>query len=86
MCKVTGSMRNGVFVIFKDSNGEWVFSGLVHRSCMSKDFEKSFDRREIQNGDEMRLFISSINVSEDGKYRIVLTDKQPKNGKEDEDE
>lgn len=93
MAKVTGETkkRNGLFVIFKDSNGEWFFSGLVHRSSMSKDFERSFDRRDIKIGDEMRLYVSGINEYSNGNYRIVLTDspkmiqkteKEEENGKQ----
>jgi predicted RNA-binding protein with RPS1 domain len=72
-CKVTGSSKNGVFVQFKDNAGEWIFSGLIHRSVMSKDFEERFDHHEFRVNDEMRAFISDI-LENNGKYRIVLSD------------
>ena len=71
--RVTGASKNGLFVIFKDNDGEWVYSGLVHRSVMSRDFERRFDSREFINGDEFHMYITAIN-EENGKIRIVLTD------------
>lgn len=76
-CKVTGSSRNGLFVQFKDKNGEWIFSGLIHRSVMSKDFEERFDHHEFRVNDEMKAFISNI-LEVQGKYRIVLSDSPQK--------
>ena len=76
-CKVTGSTKNGVFVQFKDKNGEWIFSGLIHRSVMSKDFEERFDHHEFRVNDEMHAFISDI-LENNGKYRIVLSDSLQK--------
>jgi len=75
--KVTGASKNGLFCQFKDKNGEWLFSGLVHRSVMSEEFEKRFDDREFRTGDEMHMFIANI-LEKDGKYRIVLTDSKNK--------
>lgn len=74
--RVTGTSKNGIFIQFKDTAGEWVFSGLIHRSVMSKDFEKRFDSREFRNGDEFKAFIHNI-VEVDGKWRIVVGDKKP---------
>lgn len=74
--RVTGTSKNGIFIQFKDSEGEWLFSGLIHRSVMSKDFEKRFDSREFRNGDEFKAFIHNI-VEVDGKWRIVVGDKMP---------
>jgi len=76
-CKVTGSTKNGVFVQFKDKNGEWIFSGLIHRSVMSKDFEERFDHHEFRVNDEMKAYISNI-IEVNGKYRIVLSDSLQK--------
>lgn len=75
--KVTGASKNGLFCQFKDNNGDWIFSGLVHRSTMSPDFERRFDSREFRNGDEMKMYIGNI-IEADGKYRIVLTDSKAK--------
>ena len=74
--RVTGTSKNGIFIQFKDNEGEWLFSGLIHRSVMSKDFEKRFDSREFRNGDEFKAFIHNI-VEVDGKWRIVVGDKNP---------
>lgn len=73
--KVTGASKNGLFCQFKDNEGEWVFSGLVHRSVMSQDFEKRFDMREFRNGDEMKMYIANI-IDNEGQTRIVLTDSK----------
>lgn len=75
--KVTGTSKNGIFVIFKDKNGEYVFNGLVHRSVMSYDFENEFNRHSFNINDEFWAYISSINEMEDGSYRIVLSDQSP---------
>lgn len=75
--KVTGASKNGLFCQFKDSEGEWLFSGLVHRSVMSPDFEKRFDMHEFRNGDEMRMYIANI-IDNNGQARIVLTDSKMK--------
>lgn len=75
--KVTGASKNGLFCLFKDQNGEWIFSGLAHRSVMSPEFEKRFDDREFRTGDEMHMYIANI-LEKDGKYRIVLTDSPSK--------
>lgn len=83
--KVTGASKNGLFCQFKDKNGEWVFSGLAHRSVMSTDFEKRFDDREFRIGDEMHMFIANI-LEKDGQYRIVLTDSKTKVALEDSEE
>lgn len=74
--RVTGTSKNGIFIQFKDNDGEWLFSGLIHRSVMSKDFEKRFDSREFRNGDEFKAYIHNI-VETDGKWRIVVGDKMP---------
>jgi predicted RNA-binding protein with RPS1 domain len=71
--KVTGTSKNGIFLQFKDKNGEWVFSGLIHRSSMSKDFEKRFDKKEFVIGDEMKAYITEI-IVKDGQSRIILSD------------
>lgn len=77
MCKVTGTSTNGVFLLFKDNAGDYVFSGLIHRSTMSKDFEYQLDHRMLRNGDEFHAYISSINyIESEHKYRIVLTDDE----------
>lgn len=72
--KVTGTSKNGIFVIFKDNNGEYVFSGLVHRSVMSYDFESEFDKHLFNINDEFWAYINAINKLENG-YRIVLSDQ-----------
>lgn len=84
-CKVTGTSKNGVFMQFRDNTGEWLFSGLIHRTSMSEDFEKRFDSREFRQGDEMRCFIHAINKMENSdNYRIVLGDMPPKEEKKSE--
>ena len=72
--KVTGTSKNGIFVIFKDKNEEYVFSGLVHRSVMSYDFESEFDKHSFNINDEFWAYINAINKI-DGGYRIVLSDQ-----------
>ena len=72
--KVTGTSRNGIFVTFKDKNGEYVFNGLVHRSVMSYDFENEFNRHSFNVNDEFWAYINAINEV-DGGYRIVLSDQ-----------
>lgn len=74
--KVTGSSKNGLFVTFKDKDGEYVFTGLVHRSVMSKDFEIEFDRHYFRQGDEFWAYINSITEFEGG-YRVVFSDLAP---------
>lgn len=75
--KVTGTSKNGIFVQFKDVNGEYIFSGLIHRSVMSPDFEKRFDRREFRIGDEFKAYINNINKTGKDQYRIVVSDEPP---------
>lgn len=77
--KVTGTSKNGIFVIFKDNNDEYVFNGLVHRSVMSSDFENEFNRHMFNINDEFWAYIVAINEAEDGTYRIVLSDQNPVN-------
>ena len=83
--KVTGKINNGLFVQFKDDNKEWVFSGLIHRSVMSPDFEKRFDRKEFVVGDEMVAYINNILETKEG-YRIVVSDVIPETEPESEEE
>ena len=83
--RVTGTSKNGIFIQFKDNEGEWLFSGLIHRSVMSKDFEKRFDNKEFRNGDEFRAFIYNI-TEVDGKWRIVVCDKMPELNEETDKE
>ena len=83
--RVTGTSKNGIFIQFKDKEGEWLFSGLIHRSVMSKDFEKRFDNREFRNGDEFKAFIHNI-VEVDGKWRIIVGDKMPEPKEEIDEE
>lgn len=75
--KVTGTSKNGVFVQFKDENKEWIFSGLIHRSVMSKDFENRFNNGEFRINDEFLAYVNSINENENGQYRIVVSDTEP---------
>lgn len=74
--KVTGSSKFGVFVQFPDKDGEWVFSGLVHTTGMSKEFAKSFAERKFKNDDEIEVYISEI-INDDHKQRIILSDLDP---------
>lgn len=74
--KVTGSSKFGVFVQFPDVNGEWVFSGLVHTTTMSKEFTKKFAAHKFNVGDDIELFINNI-VFEKDKQRIILSDEDP---------
>ena len=74
--RVTGCSKFGVFVQFPDANGEWVFSGLVHTSTMSKDFRRDFDAHRIDTGAGVDLYISNI-VFEPKRQRIILTDVNP---------
>lgn len=73
--KVTGTSRNGIFVTFRDKNGEYVFNGLVHRSVMSYDFENEFNKHSFNINDEFWAYINAINEVEGGGYRIVLSDQ-----------
>ena len=58
---------------FKDKNGEWLFSGLIHRTVMSPDFEQRFDSKEFRVGDEFRAYVCNF-VDSDKGVRVVLTD------------
>lgn len=84
--KVTGMSKNGVFVQFRDNDHEWIFSGLIHRSVMSKDFENRFDHREFRVGDEFLAYVNKINEMENGQYRIVVSDTVPKTVEDEESE
>lgn len=75
--KVTGTSKNGVFVQFRDENKEWVFSGLIHRSVMSKDFENRFNRGEFRINDEFIAYVNNIIETENGQKRIVVSDTEP---------
>ena len=75
--KVTGTSKNGIFVQFRDNNKEWLFSGLIHRSVMSKEFEKRFDSKEFRIGDEFLAYVNNIIESDNGQYRIVVSDVMP---------
>lgn len=81
--KVTGTSKNGIFVTFKDKNGEYVFNGLVHRSVMSYDFENEFNRHSFNINDEFWAYINAINEV-DGTYRIVLSDQSDIINKDDQ--
>ena len=84
-CRITGFLSNGIFVQFKDANGEWFFTGLVHRSAMSADFEKIFDNNRTPNtddpygymkmeiGDRLNFYISNF-IEKNGETRIILSD------------
>lgn len=74
--KVTGSSKNGIFLQFQDKNGEWVFSGLIHRSSMSEEFEAKFDNKEFAIGDELDAYIIDIIIKED-QSRLLLSDCDP---------
>ena len=82
--KVTGTSKNGVFVQFKDENKEWVFTGLIHRSVMSKDFENRFNRREFRINDEFVAYVNNILINDKDQYRIVISDTEPVVEKEDD--
>lgn len=72
--RVTGTSKNGVFLQFQDKEGEWIFSGLVHRSVMSKEFEKRFDNKEFIIGENLDAYINDI-IQKDDQTRIVLSDQ-----------
>lgn len=74
--KVTGACEYGVFIQFPDADGEWVFSGLVHTSTMSKDFAKKFNARKFNNGDMLDLYINNIMIK-GNKQRVILSDFNP---------
>lgn len=84
--KVTGTSRNGIFVTFRDKNGEYVFNGLVHRSVMSYDFENEFNKHSFNINDEFWAYINAINEVEGGGYRIVLSDQANVTRKDTSDE
>lgn len=71
--KVTGTSKNGVFLQFQDKDGEWVFSGLLHRSNMSKEFEERFENKEFEVGMELKAYIVDFIIKED-QSRILLSD------------
>lgn len=71
--RVTGTSKNGVFMQFQDKEGEWIFSGLLHRSVMSPDFEKRFDAKEFNIGDMFEAYINDI-IQKDTQIRVVLSD------------
>jgi len=80
--KVTGASKFGVFVQFPDANGEWVFSGLVHTTTMSKEFAKKFTARKFEIGEPIDLYINNI-IFEKDKQRIILSDEAPVEKTED---
>ena len=82
---VTGLSKNGIFCSFRDDEGEYIFTSLLHRSTMSKDMETSFDAHEYVKGDMFVAYIHKINVDENGNYRIVIGDKRPEIKDEEED-
>ena len=82
---VTGLSKNGIFCSFKDEEGEYIFSSLMHRSTMSKDMEMSFDAHEYIKGDMFIAYIHKINMDENGNFRIVIGDKRPEIKEEDTD-
>ena len=71
--RITGTSKNGVFIQFQDKEGEWVFSGLLHRSVMSPEFEKKFDTKEFATGNILEVYINDI-IQKDNQTRIVLSD------------
>ena len=73
--KCTGPSRNALFCSIKDENGEFIFTSLIHRSTMSKDFEESFDNGEFIVGDQFRAYVYALNWEDDGTCKIVLTDR-----------
>lgn len=75
-CRISGMSKNGIFVSFQDSEGEWIFSGLCHRSVMSTDLQSQFDNKKFAVGDELTLLITSINYT-GNTARIVLGDIIP---------
>jgi small subunit ribosomal protein S1 len=83
--KVTGQSKNGLFCAIRDNNGEFPFSSLMHRSTMSQDMESSFDKNEFVKGDEMIAYIHRIEWMDDGKYRIVIGDREPVQIEENEE-
>lgn len=83
--KVTGQSKNGLFCAIRDNNGEFPFSSLMHRSTMSQDMESSFDKNEFVKGDEMIAYVHRIEWMDDGKYRIVIGDREPDLSNENEE-
>lgn len=81
---VTGSSKNGLFCAIKDKDGEYIVSSLLHRSAMSHDMEISFDNHEFVNGDMFMAYIYNVTQDDKGTYRIVLTDKKPKDKEEND--
>lgn len=75
--KVTGTSKNGIFCIIKDSNGDYIFPSLMHRSTMSSDAEEMFDAGQYVKGDEFHAYIHKINWNDDSTFRIVIGDKSP---------
>lgn len=75
--KVTGCSRNGVFCAIEDTNGEYIFPSLMHRSTMSHDAEMDFENRLYRVGDMFHAYIYRITWNEKGQYRIVIGDKEP---------
>lgn len=71
--RITGTSKNGVFIQFRDKEGEWIFSGLLHRSVMSPEFEARFDNKEFNIGEEITAYINDI-IQKDNQIRVVLSD------------
>lgn len=81
LCQVTGSLQNGMFVQFRDKDGEWIFSGFIHRSAMTRGFERDFDDSYYMVGDQIYLYIANF-VEKNGTTRIILTDRAPRKERE----
>jgi len=69
---VTGASKYGVFLEF----GE-IFTGLLHKSKMSKETYHKFKAREFNPGDPMEFYIGEITKDN----RIILTEESPEEKK-----
>jgi len=69
---VTGASKYGVFLEFGD-----IFTGLLHKSKMSKETYHKFKAREFNPGDPMEFYIGEITKDN----RIILTEESPEEKK-----
>jgi ribosomal protein S1 len=69
---VTGASKYGVFLEFGD-----IFTGLLHKSKMSKETYEKFRSREIHPGDSLDFYIGEITKDN----RIILTEESPEEKK-----
>lgn len=65
---VTGASKYGVFIEFGD-----IFTGLLHKSKMTRETYAKFRAREFKPGDSIEFYIGEVTKD----LRIILTEESP---------